>query len=58
MKKQRVFAGVCVVLLLAACGGGGADDPGESGMTKVALGEMLYKDTNLSSPAGQSCETC
>ncbi len=27
-------------------------------MTKALLGEMLYKDTNLSSPAGQSCETC
>lgn len=27
-------------------------------MTKTALGAMLYKDTNLSSPAGQSCETC
>jgi len=27
-------------------------------MTKAALGAMLYKDTNLSEPAGQSCETC
>ena len=24
----------------------------------VALGELIYKDTNLSSPAGQSCASC
>lgn len=56
-----VFAGVCVVLLLVGCGGDSTDDPagpGGPGMTKAALGAMLYKDTNLSEPAGQSCETC
>ncbi|MCF6361779.1 MAG: c-type cytochrome [Gammaproteobacteria bacterium] len=61
MKKLRVFAGVCAVLLLMGCGGGDSDDPagpGEPGMTKAALGAMLYKDTNLSNPVGQSCETC
>lgn len=61
MKKQIAFAGLSVALLLAGCGGNSTDDPmshGGSGMTKAALGAMLYRDTNLSSPPGQSCESC
>src|SRR6185436_14082457 len=61
------------VLLMAACGAGGADetviDTGVPGMVQAALsrhgrdrvaalGELLFNDTNLSSPAGQACATC
>ncbi len=62
MKKQIVaVAGLSVALLLAGCGGGTDDPgggPGGSGMTKSALGAMLYKDTNLSKNGNQSCESC
>jgi len=56
MKKQMVVV-IGVALLLVGCGGG-TDDSGGQGMSKAALGAMLYKDTNLSDPLGQSCESC
>ncbi len=60
MKKQMVVvSGLSVVLLLAGCGGETNDPgPGGQGVSKAAVGAMLYKDTNLSNPPGQSCETC
>jgi cytochrome c peroxidase len=40
---------------LAARGGGGG---GGGMMTKEHLGKMIYCDSNLSTPAGQSCQSC
>ncbi len=58
MKIQNVLVSAGVVLLLAGCGGSTEPGGGVSGMSKAALGAMLFKDTNLSQPAGQSCESC
>ena len=59
MKKGIVFFALGIVSLLAGCGGSGTDGGGPTGgMSKAALGAKLYKDTNLSNPPGQSCESC
>ena len=55
-----------LVLLLAGCGGGGTTGSrgGEQPTTTVtlnniqSLGQQIYFDSNLSSPAGQSCASC
>ena len=60
MKTLTILAAVGVALSLAGCGGS-ADDTTTTelpGMSKAALGAMLFRDTNLSEPAGQSCESC
>lgn len=61
------------VLLLAACSADGGDETiletGAPGVVQAALsrhgrdraaalGELIFNDTNLSSPAGQACATC
>ena len=49
---------------LAACGGAGGSATGQDAATEPALspaaqlGELIFKDANLSEPAGMSCETC
>lgn len=49
---------------LAACGGAGGSATSQDAATEPALspaaqlGELIFKDANLSEPAGMSCETC
>ena len=38
--------------------GGGDDDTNDPVLTLAELGEAIFTDTNLSNPAGQSCESC
>ena len=38
--------------------GGGGNDTNDPVLTLVELGEAIFTDTNLSNPAGQSCESC
>jgi cytochrome c peroxidase len=60
---QRV-GDACVPVTSLACGAGtheadGACVADESiTVTKTVLGKLLYFDTNLSTPAGQSCASC
>ncbi len=47
--------------MLADCGGGGGTDAraAATGMSAAAqLGELIFNDTSLSSPAGQACVSC
>ncbi len=39
-------------------GGDDPVDPVDPVLTLAELGEAIYKDTNLSNPPGQSCESC
>ncbi|MFB3879685.1 MAG: cytochrome-c peroxidase [Armatimonadota bacterium] len=73
VQAKRLFAMLAIagvmLCLAAACGqsamggggggyGGGGGGMGGGGMTKEHLGKMIYCDTNLSTPAGQSCQSC
>ena len=53
------LSGALALLLLAGCGGGGGsgDGAGEA-VTKAALGEALFFDTNLSLNKTMACATC
>ena len=54
------FICVSIALLLSACGGGSSDPTTTTvALTNVQLlGQQLYFDESLSSPAGQSCASC
>lgn len=60
--KLISFICVSIAILLSACGGGGSGTTATTttvALTNVqALGQQLYFDENLSSPAGQSCASC
>ena len=53
---NRLPIGLAIALGAAGCTAAGctADQPS----TKEQLGELMFSDTNLSSPAGQSCADC
>lgn len=60
LKKESVVLQFIFISALVGCGGGGdksttTTDPLE---LKQALGKNLFFDTNLSTPAGQSCANC
>jgi len=59
----QLFFSTLIILLFSACSSSGKDpviDPPETDIAalKVQLGEVIFNDTNLSEPAGQSCATC
>lgn len=61
--SRSVLATIFLVILLTACGGSGPTDEEQAAADNanaamIALGEKLYFDTNLSTPAGQSCASC
>jgi cytochrome c peroxidase len=51
MKIPPLISSLLLATLCSACGDGGV-------ASKAALGEKLFFDTNLSSPAGQACASC
>jgi len=62
--NQLMFSSYLLVLL-TACGSSGGGSDGDSilrqqalAAKKVELGELLFEDTDLSTPVGQSCATC
>lgn len=66
-KKYTLIAPLLISFLLSACGSDdnttvtdNNSDPQTSTneQQKINLGRMLFHDTNLSTPAGQSCATC
>jgi len=68
MKRQKIsqrIRAVCIALAAVSAvgcgdeGGGTTVTPADtSQVEKVAVGKLLYFDTNLSSPSGQSCGSC
>lgn len=53
------------LIIVSGCGGGGGDGDENNGLSvtdisakKIELGELIFEDENLSTPAGQSCATC
>ena len=60
---HQLFLSPLIILLFSACSSSGKDpviDPPEVDIAalKVQLGQVIFNDTNLSEPAGQSCATC
>ncbi len=54
---------ILLVFILVGCGSGGGSDtpeppPVNITQIKIALGEAIFFDENLSEPAGQSCASC
>ena len=47
---------ISLALALPGCGGGGSSF--QSGPTKASVGQMIFNDTTLSTPPGQSCASC
>ena len=51
--------GVIFISVISACSGGGdANNQQDPNALKIDLGNKIFNDTNLSTPAGQSCATC
>ncbi len=57
LKKKSIVLQLIITSILAGCGGGEGSsiDPL---LLKQELGKKLFFDTNLSTPAGQSCASC
>ncbi len=56
---KKILSGLIVAALLYGCGGGSSTPPpNDLAALKIDLGQKLFNDTNLSTPAGQSCATC
>ena len=53
---RSILTGAAVVVLLAGCGGSRSE--AEERLTKTALGEQLFFDTNLSLNRTMACATC
>ncbi|SEA11398.1 cytochrome c peroxidase [Thiothrix caldifontis] len=59
MKIQLITFSLVLATLCTACGdGNNASLTNTTVVSKEILGEQLFFDTNLSSPAGQSCASC
>lgn len=57
-----VTAMLTILLSLGACGGGGTSNEAAPSVTvagdRVTLGELIFKDANLSEPRGTACAAC
>lgn len=57
-----VTAMLTMLLSLGACGGGGTSNEAAPPVTvagdRVTLGELIFKDANLSEPRGTACAAC
>ena len=62
MSKTKIFTAVVIILLLGFCSGKKESETEEQDApvlsAKEQLGKMIFFDTNLSDPPGQSCATC
>jgi cytochrome c peroxidase len=59
--KQKTVT-ICTLFILSGCGSGGGSSTSftaeELAAKKIVLGEFIFNDVKLSTPAGQSCATC
>ena len=60
-KTAAILIKFIVILILSGCGGGGGSSPAPGNnmqALKEELGGLIFADTSLSQPPGQSCASC
>lgn len=58
MNRRMALAVALILAALVTCPLAAMGPGGGGGMTKAHVGKMIYCDSNLSTPTGQSCQSC